>query len=223
MSSVERPKLFLDLDGTLLDIEAKYCALYREAKDRYGLKILSPQVYWQNRRKKLSEREILLLSNPAGSALDNYINYWRRNIEAKQYLSLDKLSITRQTLIHLVQRYDLYVVTMRQRKANLLWQLRTLGLTRYLTSVACRADLPLSMRQSNEVIAKTALISRFKTSPRRDVLVGDTELEGAVGDGLRLRTYLISSGIRSRASLGAMASSKIRVFTSLNSVARFLL
>ncbi len=224
MSSAGKPKLFLDLDGTLLDIEPKYCGLYRVAGERYGLRLLAPATYWKHRRSGLSERETLLLSNGDSPALGRYLAYWKRSIESRPYLTFDRVSVPRRTLVALAERFDLYVVTMRQGKRNLRWQLKSLGLTGYLSGVACRADLAArASRSSSDVAVKAALVRRFKPSAGRDVIVGDTELEASVGEELGLEAALVSSGIRTRAILLSASRSGAKVFASLTGAARHLL
>jgi len=82
--------LFIDFDGTLVDVSQKYYAVYKKIAQKNNIKELLPKdVYWNKRRDGLSFVKLLQEVHRIDDTEDlqkEFISF----IEEPEYLSLDK-------------------------------------------------------------------------------------------------------------------------------------
>lgn len=191
--------IFLDLDGSLLDVAPRYHRLHSDFVSRLGGRPLEPAEYWEAKREGTREPALLArtgLSPEAAARADAARLRW---IEGRRYLRLDRpWSWTLPVLQDLVRRAPLVLVTLRRRPDRLRRQLGILGLLPFFERVvAAPGD------GTPEAKARLVREAGF-TDLSGSVFVGDTEVDVASGRALGLRTAALSAGgLRTAARLAA--------------------
>jgi len=186
------PRIFLDLDGTVVDVLPRYHRLHEDVVRRSGGEPLGEAEYWRAKREGVPELDLLARAGLVPGAAAHAAALRLRRIESRRYLALDRLwPWTVPTLEALSRLAPLVLVTLRQHPERLEWQLGHLGLGRFFERVvAGRGDGTLE--------AKARLLREAGLDgPEGSVLVGDTEIDVASGKALGLRTIALRCGIRS--------------------------
>jgi phosphoglycolate phosphatase len=188
--------IFLDLDGTLIDVSARYHRLHREGAERFGGRPLPLDVYWDAKRNRVPEREMFLRAGLSAEAAQEALAERQANLENPQYLALDHTWLwLADPLMELESWGKLALVTLRHHKARLERQIWELGLSLFIERVIAGPG-------DGTPEAKAALLRDSGICWSLDsVLVGDTEVDIASGRALDLRTAAVTCGIRAPALL----------------------
>lgn len=185
--------LFFDLDGPLLDVSARYAALHRDLLREAGLRCMSADRYWDRKRARISEEEILRELGALGLAPD-YLRLRLERIESPDYLHLDRpWPWTHDVLDKLARRNPLVLVTARASSLLLLEQLDRLDLIAYFHEVLSEAARRGVDKQKARLI--NAYLKRHDRPPD-GWMVGDTEADVGAGQIVGLRTVAVQTGIR---------------------------
>ena len=185
--------IFLDLDGTLLDTSTRHYKLYRDLLDEKRLSNkeskLSPEKFWHMKRTGIKTRDIL----PASLSDENIASFedeWLQKIEKKSYLQHDELfPETKNILSYLNKEFNLVLVTLRNNKENLHWELSKLNLNSYFKFI-------LSGKGPKKNLVEEYLIKNW--NGEKCLIVGDTEEDIKTGLELKIPTVSVTCGIRSR-------------------------
>jgi phosphoglycolate phosphatase len=185
--------IFLDLDGTLLDTSTRHYKLYRDLLDEKRLSNkeskLSPEKFWHMKRAGIKTRDIL----PASLSDENIASFedeWLQKIEKKSYLQHDELfPETKNILSYLNKEFNLVLVTLRNNKENLHWELSKLNLNSYFKFI-------LSGKGPKKILVEEYLIKNW--NGEKCLIVGDTEEDIKTGLELKIPTVSVTCGIRSR-------------------------
>jgi phosphoglycolate phosphatase-like HAD superfamily hydrolase len=190
------PRLFLDLDGTLLDVVGRYHRLHCDSVSRLGRIPLDLEAYWELKRDRTPEPEILMRTGVSSEAARRSAASRLRSIESKRYLRLDRpWPWTVPILEELARLAPLVLVTLRRQPDRLRWQLDELGLSPYFDRVLARAG-------DGTPEEKAALIrDQGFAQLAGSVLVGDTEADISSGRALGLTTVAVASGLRNTSRL----------------------
>ncbi len=190
--------IYLDLDGTILDVSGKYWHLHKSIMQLLDGPSLDIESYWQLRRQGLGIADIW--KGSPKSQLKHYETLWLSQIEEPAYLRYDRLQpMAAATLGRLATRCRLVLTTMRHNPTTLLSQLESLELLPFFESWLCRGDL------SEASSARENLIRRdSKFDKRKSIVVGDTESEITAGRRLNIPSVAVASGIRSRELLASL-------------------
>src|SRR5215510_6935636 len=87
-----RELICIDLDGPILDVSGRYYQVYRDSLASIDAPPLDKASYWELKRKKVSEPEILKRSGIESlAAVEAYLNARTPRIEAESYLRFDKV------------------------------------------------------------------------------------------------------------------------------------
>jgi phosphoglycolate phosphatase-like HAD superfamily hydrolase len=188
--------IFLDLDGPILDVSQRYHRLHCDLVSQHGGRPLDRDTYWQAKRERVPEPEILAPTGLSPQAIAEIETARGRRIESPKYLTFDRpWPWTIPVLEALADVSSLVLVTLRRHPDRLLRQLGELDLHRYFDRVVAGPG-------DGTVEAKARLLRDEGISfPPGSVLVGDTEIDIASGRALNLRTIAVRSGIRSDAQL----------------------
>ena len=117
--------LYLDLDGTLLDIRSKYYTLYSRIVTDLGAQPLSQAAFWELKRRAAPPECILPGLDADGR--EQYSRRWLAAIETPAFTRLDTLLPgAREALADLRRRSSLVLATMRHDEAVLTADLRRL-------------------------------------------------------------------------------------------------
>jgi phosphoglycolate phosphatase len=192
--------IFLDLDGTLLDVSRRYQHLHRDLVLRHGGRPLSREDYWALKRSRTPEAEILARAGVPSEAGAEIAAARERHLEERRYLRLDRpWPWTAAVLAGLAPYGRLALITLRSHSDRLLWQLDTLGLRAPFARV-------VSGRGDGTPQAKAGLVRAAGIDPAPgSLLVGDTEVDIASGKALGVRTAAVTCGLRDAAHLAAWA------------------
>lgn len=195
--------LCLDLDGPVLDVSDRYyelyCDLVSELADRKikpGLSVLSKSDYWDLKRNRTREKEILRASGMTDiEFVDRYERLRQERIESKEYLRLDAPRVgVADALRSLRRKFVLIVATLRSSRKLLMEQLEGLDLLDVFDDVVSGE---VTHERLNRGPAKARLISEsYDATATCGWFVGDTETDILAGKALNWQTAGVSFGIR---------------------------
>jgi phosphoglycolate phosphatase-like HAD superfamily hydrolase len=192
-------KIYLDLDGTILDVSQRHYAVHSLIMDKLNIKDgLSEGKYWELKRAK--KHPFYYNRRVSKGLKKKYSDLWLRLIEQKKYLSYDKVRpYAKKALNQLSKNNILNLITIRQSKKNLLWQLRNHGLVKYFNRI-------LVSNTINKVDAKVKLIKKdVYFNPRDSLIAGDSEVDIICGRECQIRTVALACGMRNRRLLKALS------------------
>jgi len=183
-------RLFLDLDGTLVDSRERQYRLFMELAPGCGL---SFDAYWTHKRANVNQGELLRRhADFTAEQARAFKAAWLTRIEEPARLELDTvLPGVPAFLERARQSHALYVVTGRQDHDRLLAQLRRLGLFEFFTDIL----------NTGQRCSKAELIRARASWQASDLMVGDTGEDIDAGRALGMRTAAVLSGALSRAVL----------------------
>lgn len=206
-------KIFLDLDGPLLDGRERHYFCYRSILQKFGFEPVGINEYWREKRARRNRRELLKLSG-AEEIHDDFIAAWLALIESPEVLALDKLQEGAVDCLRgwKEQKKDLIVVTMRKDRQALDDQLRTFALYPLLDAV-------LVCDHAQGGAGKAAEVRKMYPNIRFEgntLWVGDTEVDWEAARSLGCNIVLISNGLRSQEYLETLQGAL--VMPSISSV-----
>jgi phosphoglycolate phosphatase len=201
---VRRPggsRIFFDFDGPILDVSVRHHRVYADAVSELRGAPLGRDVFWEAKRHKTPEEEILRQSGLDAGAAEAFRRLKLERIEATRYLALDLLQPgIVPVLEQLASTHTLILVTLRNSRRQLEAQLEQLGLTVFFPLV-----LSGNESESEGWRVKCGLIQRhFPALDPVDWLIGDTETDVLAGKHLGLRTAAVTNGIRTKERLEAL-------------------
>ena len=182
-------KIFLDFDGTILDVKNKNYRAYINTLSHGGFSTVSETAYWSMKRHRVTEEEIALKTTTPIFA-KYYADKRKSLLEKMEYLALDrvfdKISIV---LSSLSTNHDLYLVTLRQNGMNLDYQLLFFDLRKYFKYVySC----------SVSKVKKEHIIKHEICDCSTCVIIGDTGTDIEAGKVLGIKTVAVTSGVRGK-------------------------
>lgn len=202
--SDERPTLFLDLDGPILDNRPKYIALHRQLlHDSVGV-ALAEEEYWELKRTRVPEIEILNRCGVPASQWDAHLQRRQACIEDQLFLELDRVwPGVQDWLVKQRTTHAIYLVTLRKRRKPLLRQLARLGLLPLFDEVLSE--------EANDGSAdvKVRLMTPYVPSAEQAVMIGDTEADIQAAKHTAVASIAVTCGIRDRRLLEAEAPDQI--------------
>jgi phosphoglycolate phosphatase-like HAD superfamily hydrolase len=186
--------VFLDLDGTLLDVSRRYYAVHQHIVSEIGGEVRDAATFW---RLKQEATPVEKLTGLIASEVKEYQQQWKLLIEAPSYLELDTwLPGAEATLRSLAAQYPVVIVTLRRKARSVRAQLRSL----HCPEIAQVLSAP---GLNDPVAAKARLIQSSLYYTRSAVIAGDTEIDIRAGKALGLTTIAVLSGVRSSARLAS--------------------
>jgi phosphoglycolate phosphatase-like HAD superfamily hydrolase len=195
--------LFIDLDGTLLDVSKRHYATYVEVlamPDIRGVPIPLKE-YWGLRIENKPVNDILKRSRLFPPKYKTFIERFEERLETPEMLGLDGLRPGTETALgKLYTKTPIVLVTQRRDGEALESQLAGLGLTKYFVTVLSGA--PPRLRRTDPEQRwkhKAQLIKdRYKLPPTESVYLGDTETDVKVARHFHWEVYLVENGHRKK-------------------------
>ena len=141
-----------DLDGTLIDVRARYEKLYRDLIVGYDGTILPDEKYWHFKKNKMPEIEIAILS---GLNEDNAYKYTQERlslIECESYLSIDKVFFGVFELLNRLGQDSCYLVTKRRNRDVLYKQLISLKILNLFSAIYAYDNFEHKKNSFEEII-----------------------------------------------------------------------
>jgi phosphoglycolate phosphatase len=193
------PILYLDLDGTILDIREKYHRLHCRIALDLGRELLPRGTFWARKRTGVALEDLLPDWDEAARA--EYSRRWLAEIELPLYTRFDRLVPgARESLLRLASQFELVLVTLRRDGQELRRQLRRLGVAPLFSRLLVRGD------HDGTELTKAQLL-RLTVAPdgRRSVVVGDSEEDVRAARALGSPFVAVLTGMRDRDFLAALA------------------
>ncbi len=193
--------LFLDLDGTVLDVRQRHYAAYVsvcEMPDVKGIPIPEAE-YWHWRRDGKPIADIIKASKIFPTKHRLYQQRFDERLETPELLLLDVLRPGVQTFLGKVYtKTPICLVTLRSDAEALLSQLASLGLAKYFASTLAGAPPPPRRPdKAHRGRFKAQLIrDRYPLLPTQAVYVGDTETDVQAARTLGFDVFLVEGGHR---------------------------
>jgi len=191
-------KVFLDLDGTLLDVSERNYTVYREVTLALGGQPMDKTTYWELKRKK-TKWPVLLPKSGLDPAIEpEFLGKFIPLIESPDYLKLDRIHPEALAVVAaLADRSACYLVSLRRNETNLLKELEWLELRPHFTKV-------LSGHSESDGYDKKIELIKNELGEDKGVIIGDTEADIVTGKQLGLTTIAVTSGIRDEQFLRAL-------------------
>lgn len=195
---VDRPvRLFIDLDGTLLDASRRLHGLFSSLVPRSDLTL---REYWDLKRSGLSHE--LLLSRDFGftpEEVERFERKWLDRIEDPQWLEVDRpYPGVADRLSVLSSQHELHLLTARQRVDMVHKQISAVGWEGAFRTVMVTGGIR----------SKSDLLREVVSEPT-DWLVGDTGADVQAGRMCGLRTAVVTQGFLSREVLIRYAPDRV--------------
>jgi phosphoglycolate phosphatase len=183
-------QIFFDLDGPILDVSERYYTVYTDLLTQSGCPTISKTEYWDAKRERISESEILARTCPP-ALIKDYAEKRLSVIENIFYLKLDRVRKDMPALLNTLSRYhQLYIVTIRNSTTTLMQQLKYFDLLKYFTDVYSQTN------NDGNWIVKYDFMQDAINDPRSAIMVGDTEVDIQAGRKSGILTCGLVCGIR---------------------------
>lgn len=186
--------IFFDVDGPILDVSERYWQIHKHILRQFGITPLSKDIYWDLKRNKISEREILSRL-PDSQNAEVYLQIRSELIEDVIFLKYDRVwEGGVEFLIQLSEYYSLYAISMRKNRKGLEEQFKNL----YLESVFEDVFLPQTTDIPNWKAKAQVISGKVDINSHQVILIGDTETEVLAAKALNIPAVAITTGIRSK-------------------------
>lgn len=205
-------QIFINLDGTLLDVRARYYAVYSDLLRQSGLRAFDPATYWSFKRLSLGESCIVARSASQGF-IEDYLIEHADLIEDPAYLMLDELQpAVAEQLSHWSKNHDIYLATSRREFQPLIAQLEYTGIRQYFKDIVVSAG-PGCQSCENKV----ASIKKYLQNSQDALLICDDEAGLLAAHKLDIYSMAVTDGRRTRQLLQQVKpGSVVNSFENIN-------
>ena len=195
-------RIFLDLDGTILDISNKYNHLYSSLRNKYGLRDLD---YWKIRSSGIGFEKALLSAGISSGRLSEFRNEWSAAIERDDALKHDLLFEGVWDKLHnLSVGNDIFLCTARANSESLLVQLGRLGIRDVFAELLMTKNAAPKSQTISDYYARNS-IGRSED----DWLIGDTQSDIQAGQSIGIRTCGVTTGLSTELMLKDAGATKV--------------
>lgn len=192
--------VFLDFDGTLVDIKYRHHKVYTHCVLSHDGTPLGLEEYWSLKRANTPWNKILSLSGVDQLYENDFLQQFIRLIESPRFLFMDQLfEGAMGALDDLSQSYTLHLVSLRRNHESLVEQLQNLSLISYFDTI-----LSGHSDTKEGVLLKKAEVIRTIHGFHNGVIVGDAEADISAGRQLHIQSIAVLSGIRNSSFLSPL-------------------
>lgn len=197
-------RIFFDLDGPIIDVAPKFYRIYTDIFRKNGRATLPAEEYWELKRNRVPEPEIVMRTAPE-EFVKPYIAERLAVIEDIEYLAADQVQAGVTDVLERLQlQYPLTLVTLRNRRQSLMWELDHFQLMQYFQDILTKED----NHGDHEI--KVSLIREYCGADTAEgILIGDTEADIRAAQQLGLVACGVSFGIRTREYLAKLGPDHI--------------
>jgi UDP-glucose 4-epimerase len=189
----KRRIIVFDMDGTIVDHKKRSYSLYAIYASIHKVAVLPLETFWRKKTQGVSEFELLGLTRGEEAA---YKAWKRERIEDKKLLDSDSLIPgIKMALQKSAKKSTLVVLSARQSKPNLEYQLKKMGLRKYFSHVLTAPESPMieAKRRAIEDILRQCGIDK------QDIItIGDTVGDYKAAKALGIKTLSVSWGIQDK-------------------------
>ena len=205
----QKPTIFCDFDGPLVDVSNRYYStyklalakteeFYRSQGQTLSLNQLSKEQFWQMKQERVSDIKIARLSGLRGEQIDFCLQQVQQVVNDPQLLSQDKLQPGVKWALALLhaQGARLVLVTLRcQEQVREI--LREHDLQDLFSDIYGSQDC--SIAYQNNADRKTELLSKAvaKYGAHQACMIGDTEADLIAAQEMGIDSIAVTCGIRS--------------------------
>ncbi len=195
--------LFLDLDGTLLDVKKRHYAVYVEVLamgDLRGVPIPEKE-YWGHRIENKPVDDILRKSRLFPTKFTLFKQRFVERLETPEMLAMDNVREGVETALgKIYTKTPIVLVTQRKDPEELESQLVSVGLRKYFATVLSgrpeerrRATPDARWQHKAELVKK-----RYRILPTEALWIGDTENDVKSAKSLGFEVWLVEGGHRTK-------------------------
>lgn len=196
--------IFIDFDGTLVDIAPRHYRVYKKCVEKMGGTPLDRKKYWELKRDNISWNELLLISGLEVNNRDDYLELFIDRIESLEELYRDELFVDSLSALKKLSSNDnkLYLLSLRRNSDALDKQIEKLGIECFFEEILSGH----SDTKEGTLLKKADIIKQTIDNPEDSIIVGDTEADVAAAQQLNATSIALLSGIRSKKFLKSMES-----------------
>lgn len=184
--------IFLDFDGTIVNISDRHYETYSQCTRTLGGAPISKNRYWKLKRRDTDWKIILPLSQLSVDVEGEFLARFINLIESTEMLAMDTLfDDSLNVLRSLSRQHELHLISLRRSHQNLQRQVDDLGLSSLFTGIYSGHS-----ETKDGVLLKKAGIMRTVVGHANSVVVGDTEADIAAGQQLGIMSIAVTTGMR---------------------------
>jgi phosphoglycolate phosphatase len=180
--------IYIDLDGTILDISQKYINLFADLSgSSYELAL----EFWAERKLGKSTEQVLGHLKYGKINPQTFADNWIELIETREYLAYDMIFPGLLEMFELIhQTHELVICTARQSQDLLIEQLEDLKILNYFQDVLV----------TEKKVSKLTLMSNHRKTLKssdyeQDWIVGDTPEDITTGTQINIKSCAVLSGL----------------------------
>lgn len=184
--------IIIDLDGTILDGRLRHYQCYSDILSERGFVPMPIDKYWEMKRNRTDRHKQLAVSG-ADNIYDEFLSSWLSRIEEKEYLQLDRLQTAAVEKISewKASGTTLILITMRNNKNNLFWQLSLFELLPLFDRVVAVGNTEAAGDKAG------AVMSYVDAADRGSILwIGDTETDINAARLIGVKVCAVYGGLR---------------------------
>ncbi len=184
-------RAFLDLDGTLLNSKERHCNVLRDVLIQYGfgnrqvLDFVEYKANGKNTRQYLED-----VHGFSKDIADKISTAWINSIEEEKYLCQDKWYEDAAVFVDFLKNrgYECFIITARKNDEYV---------TKFVKESYVGDSVQIiAVSTRNAVSNKISVIKKLLVDD--NIMVGDTEVDYETGKTLKIRTYPLNRGFRSK-------------------------
>lgn len=200
--------IFFDLDGTLINPLPRLYAIHTNLTKKYNLPNLSYRAYAKYKRRHLPE--LSWIDAKHKNQKQRYIKKRELLLESTKFLAMDILyPDVIPTLKTLQEKHNLYLLTVRKKRENLINQLQRVGITIFFKKIFS------SSGEDSATVKERLLKHSGLPLDKSAVVVGDTEIDIEAGRKTGIQTVVIQNRLRTKEHL--LAYNPDYIITNLKS------
>lgn len=188
--------IFIDFDGTLVDIAPRHYRVYKKCVEKMGGTPLDRKKYWELKRDNISWNELLPMSGLEVDNRDDYLKLFIDRIELLEELYRDELFADSLSMLKKLSSNGnkLYLLSLRRNSDALDKQIEKLGIGCFFEKILSGH----SYTKEGTLLKKADIIKQTIDNPEDSIIVGDTEADVAAAQQLNATSIALLSGIRSK-------------------------